>query len=109
VRSDWEDDEAAPADEALPPDIDDATRYVPLPDRRDLDLGSRLVFRFAADVSPAFYARVRDAFSRRGGYRRFRVLLERNDLPQRWYDYRDGAQRAALREWCEAEGLPLEE
>jgi hypothetical protein len=36
----------------LPDDIDDDERYLEIPDRRDLDLGTRLVFAFVREHLP---------------------------------------------------------
>src|ERR1700758_2264848 len=71
----------------LPDDIEDEAKYIRVPDRHDLDLGKALVFDFAREFLPNDYDDVRDFFSRRGGYRKFRALVERRGVLQRWYDF----------------------
>ncbi|MFN7573184.1 MAG: hypothetical protein ACK5TK_17380 [Betaproteobacteria bacterium] len=93
-----------PADEALPTDLD-SDNYLRMPDKRLFDLGQSLVFDFTRDVLPDDYAEVRAMFHRRGAYGRFRALVERRGRTQAWYDYRDAAERRAMTEWVESNGL----
>ncbi|WP_372846122.1 hypothetical protein [Pontiella sp.] len=81
---------------------------VEIPHKNDLDLGSRLVFRFVCDTFPDGYDKVREIFSRRGAYARYRDWLEYNGLLDKWYDYSSAAEETALREWCAGEGIELE-
>jgi hypothetical protein len=78
-----------------------------VPDRYELDLGKALVFDFAREFLPSNYDDVRDFFSRRGGYRKFRALVERRHMLQRWYDFEKDAIHKALRDWCEVNGVEL--
>ncbi len=48
-----------------PDDIDDTSRYVALPDARDMGLGSRLAVEFASDTAPHLVDDVRNAFGTR--------------------------------------------
>lgn len=95
--------------EKLPDDIDDESKYVPLPGMRDLALGRALAERFAAEHMSDAYDKVREIFSRRGAFARFKDLLERRDKLQQWYDYEQNAKREALRQWCEANEITLQE
>jgi len=67
-------------EEQVPDDIDDSDKYIPVPDKRDLDLGSHLVFDFTAQYLPQHYDQVRDMFRAKGAYGRFKGLLERQDV-----------------------------
>lgn len=91
----------------LPDDVLDATRYVPVPGRRELDLGNRLAFDFASRHMTDAHDEVRAIFSRRGAWARFKDLLERRGNLDNWYDYQSAAERTALREWAEENGLEL--
>ncbi|MFO7975324.1 MAG: hypothetical protein R6V12_11890 [Candidatus Hydrogenedentota bacterium] len=93
--------------EPLPDDIDDSDKYIMLPDKRDLDLGNRLVMRFVREHMPEHSGRVQDFFGKRGAYARFKDLLEREDMLQQWYDYEEAATDKALREWCAENGIEL--
>ncbi|MFQ5982111.1 MAG: UPF0158 family protein [Woeseiaceae bacterium] len=93
--------------EEVPEDIDNSDKYLPVPDKRELDLGKQLVFDFARQFLPQSYDDVRDMFRRKGAYRRFKNFLERRELLEEWYRYSEEQEAKALAEWCEAEGLEL--
>lgn len=95
-HSEFDDDE----DEPLPDDIDDDEKYIAIPHKNDFNLGKNLVLQFAAEQLPESYDKVREIFSRRGAYARFKDLLEYQDMLQQWYDYEQQAGENALREWC---------
>ncbi len=94
--------------EELPDDIDDAEKYVALPNPRDLDLGKPLVMRFARDEFADHYDEVAEIFSRRGAYRRFRDLLTRERALDKWYAFEAAAKEKALREWCAENGVAVD-
>jgi len=94
--------------EELPDDIDDHEKYVALPNPRDLDLGTRLVMRFAREELADHYGKVVEIFSRRGAYRRFKDLLEREGALDKWYAFENAAKETALREWCAGNGVVVE-
>jgi hypothetical protein len=94
--------------EELPDDIDDEDKYIPIPDKRELDLGKSLVLAFAREVLPDDYQKVREMFSRRGAYARFNDLLDYRSMRQRWYDYRDKTEEEALRAWCRTNSIEVE-
>ncbi len=87
-------------EEELPEDIDDPGKYIAIPHQNDLDLGKRLVLSFVQEYLPESMDKVREIFSRRGAYARFKDLLEYRDLLQQWYEYEEQASDQALREWC---------
>ena len=92
--------------EELPEDPP-ADRYLPIPGRRDLDLGRRLVLEFARQCLPDDYDEIRDIFSRRGAYGRFKTFLARRRAVDRWQDFSNEAEAAALRRWCAENDVPL--
>jgi len=93
--------------EELPDDIDDREKYVVIPDKRDLDLGTRLVFRFVREFLPNDYDEVSRLFSRKGAYAGFRNLLHRRHAVGHWHDFENKATKAALREWCDSESIEI--
>ena len=96
--------------EELPEDIEEnEERYVALPDKQELDLGRPLVLDFASQFLPDDYDEVRAIFSHRGAYARFKDLLIRRGALQRWYDFSDKAEEAALRQWCADNGIVLKD
>jgi hypothetical protein len=94
--------------EELPEDIDDE-KYVEIPNRKELDLGRRLVLRFAAAFLPDDYDEVSAIFSRRGAYRHFKSLLMRRGALERWHEFSNNAEEEALRDWCAQNNITLDE
>ncbi len=95
-------------EEPLPEDIDEAGLYLSVPQKHDLDLGNRLVFRFAQECLPDLYQDVRDMFRQKGAYSRFKDLLDRQGQLEAWHRYEEQATEAALREWCQGMELTLD-
>ena len=50
----------------LPDDIDDAEKFLPIPHKRDLDLGKPVALNFAGQFLPGDFDDVRQFFSRKG-------------------------------------------
>jgi len=94
-------------EEELPDDVEDDEKYVAIPDKRELDLGKPLVLDFAREFLPDDFDDVRYMFSRRGAYQKFRALLIRRHVLERWYDFESKATERALREWCELNSIEL--
>ena len=84
-----------------PDDIDDTSRYVALPHAHDMGLGSRLAVEFASDTAPHLVDDVRNAFGGRGGFRRFKNLLDKHGLLDAWHAYEAERERTALIRWCD--------
>ncbi|WEN15610.1 UPF0158 family protein [Rhodanobacter sp. AS-Z3] len=91
----------------LPEDIDDAERYVPVPDKRDLELGKPLALEFARTQLPAGDEQACEIFSHRGAYARFKDLLEHHQSLDGWYQWEDEQTKQALRAWCADNGITL--
>lgn len=94
-------------EEPLPDDIGDAEKYIAIPHKNDLDLGKRLVLRFADEVMPDALADVDEIFRRRGAYARFKNLLEHRGMLQQWYEYEEKSRKEALRQWCHDQGIEI--
>lgn len=97
---DFQDDEAPPLE-----DVELSDEYIAIPDKSDLDLGKRLVFRFVREVLPDAFDDVEEIFRRRGAYGRYKSLLERRGILERWYEYEQASQKEALKEWCADNGV----
>ncbi len=91
----------------LPDDIEDDEKYIAIPDKRELDLGKPLVLDFAREFLPGDFDEVRRIFDRKGTYRKFRALIERRDVLDRWYEFEAKATERALRDWCELNSITL--
>lgn len=89
----------------LPEDFESSDRYLPVPDKYDLDLGNRLAYDFTREAIPGAYDEVRAIFGRRGAWGRFKDFLHYRGLVERWHAYREAQEFRALREWCADNGL----
>ncbi|RVH36078.1 UPF0158 family protein [Sinorhizobium meliloti] len=96
----WHWDSADDVD-VLPGDVEDSKKYIPIPDKREIDLGKPLVLEFARHHLPDDYDKVREIFSRAGAYARFKDLLAHRHATARWYAFEQKATEIALRTWCE--------
>jgi hypothetical protein len=94
--------------EEIPQDIQDSDKYLPVPDKRDLNLVKQLAFDFVSHFLAQYYDDVRDMFRSQGAYRRFRDFIERKGMLEEWYRYSDEREAKAIREWCDTEGLSVE-
>jgi hypothetical protein len=91
----------------LPDDIEDAEKYLAIPDKRELGLGKSLALDFAREFLPADFAEVRYIFGKRGAYQKFKALLTRRRALERWDDFESKATERALREWCELNSVEV--
>jgi hypothetical protein len=91
----------------LPDDVDDDEKYVPIPDKRELDLGKPLVLDFARQFLPSDFDEARRIFSKKGAYARFKDLLIRRRALDQWYDFEAKAQERALRTWCDLNSIEV--
>ena len=94
--------------EEWPDDADNEEKYLSIPHKKELDLGTPLVFAFAREFLPDEFDEIQRIFHKRGAYARFKDLLQRRKALDRWYDFETRATEAALREWCEVNGITIE-
>ncbi len=87
----------------------DWDQCIEVPHKNELGLGTALVFDFVEEHLPEDYDQVRRMFRRSGAYSRYKGLLERRGLLQKWYDFEDGREEQALREWCKENNIELDE
>ncbi|MGH8865881.1 MAG: hypothetical protein ACREVZ_14755 [Burkholderiales bacterium] len=94
-------------DEEVPDDLETSDRYIAIPHKNDLNLGRDLALSFADQELPADYATVAGFFRSKGAYSRFKQLLESRGVLEAWYAFEGNAIDAALRQWCEDNGIQL--
>ncbi len=94
-------------EEFIPDDIETSDKYLAVPTKRDLDLGSRLALAFVAQELPDDYDTASNFFRKRGAYSRFKDLLSAKGALEKWCEYEENATKAALGAWCEENGLEL--
>ena len=92
----------------LPEDIDDEIdKYIKIPDEKELGLGRRLVFNFAFEYLPDEVERIESYFRSKGAYSKFRSLIIRKNVLEKWYEFKNSAETNALREWCKDNGIEI--
>lgn len=96
-------------EEGIPEEVSGSGHVVSLPNKKDLDLGPQMVFRFIRETFPDGYDKVSEIFTRRGAYGRYKKWLIANNLTDKWLEYSEAAEKAALRAWCADNGIELED
>jgi hypothetical protein len=91
----------------LPDDIDDNEKFLQIPDKKELDLGKPLALGFIREFLPDDLDDVRQFFSGKGAYARFKDLLHRRGLLDQWYAFEAKAEERALREWCDLNSIEV--
>ena len=80
--------------------------FIALPSERDIhEYAIMERFCHSLDSTPT-RDRLLDAISGRGAFRRFKDLVQRLDIDQDWYRYRDRAFKKIAADFLEAEGIP---
>jgi hypothetical protein len=90
-------------------DIEENDDWVQIPDKIDLDLGNRLVFRFVGSLMPDDYRNIKAIFRRKGAYSRYKNYLENRGKLKEWYKFEESETRKALLDWCKVNDIPIKE
>ncbi len=93
--------------EEIPEEIWGAEDTLEIPNKKDFNLGSRLVFRFVGEFMPDDCDRVQTIFSRRSAYAYYKDLLNERGMLDAWYAYENAATHKIIREWCADNGIEL--
>jgi hypothetical protein len=94
-------------EEELPDDLEESDRYLAVPGKNELDLGSPLVERFVRERLPADAEEVSAFFRRKGAYSRLKILLADRGVLQQWYEFEQVETSTALRAWCQENEIEL--
>ncbi|MFO8089489.1 MAG: UPF0158 family protein [Desulfatiglandaceae bacterium] len=87
----------------------DWDQRIEIPHKVELGLGKDLVFEFVEEYLPDDHERVRKIFRRNGAYSRYKDLLDRRGLLEKWYELENARETGAIREWCEENEIELED
>ena len=101
--------ELSEEEEEVPDDLGESDRYIAIPHKNDLDLGSALALRFAAEELPTQYSRIEEFFRHRRAYARFKDLLAAEGCLDKWYAFEAEATERALRDWCKENNIEVVE
>ncbi|MBN2716286.1 MAG: GNAT family N-acetyltransferase [Deltaproteobacteria bacterium] len=93
----------------IPEDAYDNSDYVWVPTKRDLNLGTPLVFQFVEIEIPDAYPQVERMFARKGAYSRFKAFLESKGMLEKWNRFESEETRFALLSWCRDHGITLDD
>jgi GNAT superfamily N-acetyltransferase len=93
-------------EEELPEDIDDEI-YIEIPHKNELELGKRLVLEFTFEHLPEKVDEVEEIFRNKGAYSKFKALLERKGVVEKWYEYESQAKEKSLRMWCKENKIKI--
>jgi hypothetical protein len=99
--------EGADDAEEVPDDIEDSALFAPVPAKHDLNLGKALVLNFADEYLRPHADEIRRIFSHAGAYSRFKTLLHRLELTDRWYAFEAEATERRLEEWATDNGFRI--
>ncbi|RDK06909.1 hypothetical protein [Cupriavidus lacunae] len=103
----WTSDYNDTFDEEVPDDLETSDRYLAIPHKNELGLGRSLALQFVAQELPECCDQVEEFFRRQGAYARFKHLLERKGMLERWYSFEADSAERALRQWCAESGLEI--
>lgn len=93
-------------EEKLPEDIEDE-KYIEVPHKNELELGKQLVLNFAYAQLPDEANEIEAIFRKKGAYSKFKALLERKGVIDKWYEYESQAQENALKAWCKENSIKI--
>ena len=99
--------ELNPLEEEVPDDLETSDRYIAIPHKNELELGSNLALRFAAEELPDRYTRVEGFFRHRGAYSRFKEFLAAEGCLDKWYAFEAESTERALKNWCTENDIEL--
>ena len=88
------------SEDELPEDIEDPDKYINIPHKNDLGLGRNLVTEFTTQYLPEEIDRVYSIFCGRGAYSKYKKLLDNQGFLDKWFEFEDERQKAALKKWC---------
>ncbi|MBM4020023.1 MAG: hypothetical protein FJ288_17170 [Planctomycetes bacterium] len=88
--------------------VDDGSRFVPLPDRFEINEWE-MMRDFALSVEDEdASAALTDAIHGRGAFRYFKDQVRQRGLAKTWNDFRAGRYRQIALDWCEANSLEVD-
>lgn len=102
------DSEFADNFEELPEDIADDEKYVVIPHKNEMDLGSNLALKFIQEKSPGLTVEVDAMFQQKDIDAKFKALLQQQALIDQWYEFETQANEKALKEWCKENKVDID-
>lgn len=91
----------------LPDDIHDNGKYIQIPHKNELGLGKKLPLSFVQHELPGDLDCLCRIFRKKGAYSRFKDLLEKRGILEKWYEFEAEATDKALCDWCEINSVKM--
>lgn len=95
------------SDEELPDDLYENDKYLPIPDKSDFGLGKQLAIEFARANVPEDFDQVYSIFRSKGAYSRYKHLLEKRGVLEKWYEFEEESLKNSIVEWCKDNNVTL--
>jgi hypothetical protein len=95
------------SEDEVPDDLEASDQSLAIPHKNDLDLGTSLALRFAAEALPDQCRTIERFFRSRGAYARFKDLVAAEGRLEEWYAFEAKCIETALRKWCDENGVTL--
>ena len=100
-------DDATGIYDGLPEDFETSEQYIEIPHKNELNLGRDLAYEFINRNAPNCFDEVRQIFSRKGAYQRFKSLLIRHKLLDQWHAHEQTETEEALKQCCKENSIGL--
>ncbi len=84
-------------------------KYISLPSERDLGIGREQIFSFSKENAKVDFEKVRNMFNRRGAFGNFKDYVFDLGVIDEWYEYENNEKKRLILEWCEENGIAIEE
>jgi hypothetical protein len=94
--------------DALPGDIGNEHKYLPVPHREDLALGRALAVDYVSTHLPDAVGKVDDIFKRSGADVSFKQFLAYRSRLDEWRAFSTDRETTALLKWCRDHRLPVD-
>ena len=107
-RTDLPDWEAEALEQAKAVAGDDGTRFLPLPDKFDINEWEMMRDFAAAREDEKLADALLNAIHGRGAFRYFKDRIHEAGIAEEWYRFRDNAYGRIALDWCEQHGIDVD-
>jgi hypothetical protein len=80
-------------------------RYIPVPDKYQLNIGRSLVLSFCREHFADDYHEIFHRFKHANAYKWWRIFLDKHGAIQIWQEYRNRRTKEALIKWCDEQQI----
>lgn len=92
----------------FPEDYYSSDYYLVIPDRDELHVGKQLILSFASNfLSEKIHSEIEKFYYSPHPFEKFRDILTREGLTDRWLSFELSEELRALKDWCLKNNIPL--